>query len=234
MRQEHRFVYVGSELDVFAHATNWKKYFSSAIRPYVRRTVLEVGAGIGATTEAVHNEAVSRWVCLEPDAALAERIDAAAMNPCEVRIGTLDAVGDHESFDTILYMDVLEHIVDDQSEVTKASGHLNPNGHLIVLAPAHQALFTSFDRAIGHHRRYSKSMLRSLKPIELVEIRMMYLDSVGFLASLGNRLLLRSARPTLTQILLWDRVLVRTSTLMDRLFQYSMGKSILGVWQRRA
>ena len=42
------FTYPGDELVLFQHATNWKKYFSRQIKPYIKGDVLEVGAGIGA------------------------------------------------------------------------------------------------------------------------------------------------------------------------------------------
>lgn len=60
----------------------------------------------------------------------------------------------------------------------------------------------------------------------------MYLDSVGLLASAANRIFLRSARPTLFQVRLWDRFFVRCSRLLDPLLGHSIGKSVLGVWRK--
>ena len=65
--------YAGSELEIFAHASNWKAYYKQIIRPYIGRDVLEVGAGLGATTAALC-DGEGQWVCLEPDAQLAGRI----------------------------------------------------------------------------------------------------------------------------------------------------------------
>jgi 2-polyprenyl-3-methyl-5-hydroxy-6-metoxy-1,4-benzoquinol methylase len=73
---------------------------------------------------------------------------------CEPRYGSTETLGPEERFDTALYIDVLEHIRDDQTEVARVGRHLTPGGHLVVLAPAHQALYTLFDAAIGHFRRY--------------------------------------------------------------------------------
>ena len=63
---------------------------------------------------------------------------------------------------------------------------------------------------------------------------MEYLDSVGFFASLANRLLLKQQNPTLKQILFWDRVLVPCSRLVDPLFLFRAGKSVVGVWEKPA
>jgi len=153
---------------------------------------------------------------------------------CCVQQGTIDEVADEQSFDAVLYIDVLEHIETDGLEVTKASRRLVPGGYLVVLAPAHQVLFSPFDAAIGHYRRYSRATLRVLgghSDHRLVKLH--YLDSVGLAASAGNRFLLKSGMPNRKQIRLWDRFMVPLSSVIDPLLGYKVGKSILGVWQRR-
>ena len=131
-------------------------------------------------------------------------------------------------------MDVLEHIKDDFSEVKTVTQHLSVGGYLVVLAPAHQWLFTPFDRAIGHYRRYNKKSLASLMPKSLDCIKLIYLDSVGLIASLGNRFVLKSKTPTKQQIQLWDKAMVPLSKSIDPLLQYSLGKSVLGIWQKQS
>ena len=100
------------------------------------------------------------------------------------------------------------------------------------LAPAHQWLFTPFDQAIGHFRRYNKKMIRAITPASLRCVTLRYLDSVGMLASLGNRFLLRRSMPTSRQLALWDRVMVPLSRGLDQLLRYTVGKSILAVWEK--
>jgi SAM-dependent methyltransferase len=233
------YTYVGTELDLFAAAVNWKSYVRQQLGPYLGRDVLEVGAGHGGTTRVLCDGGADRWVCLEPDAALADRLIATIGSGdlpdcCRARIGTLADLSESDQFDTILYMDVLEHIADDREELARASGHLQEGGHLVVLAPAHQWLFTPFDEAIGHHRRYSKRSLRAAAPDGLALIRLVYLDAIGMLASLGNRLVLHSASPNPRQIALWDRVMVPLSRLADPLLLHALGKSVVGVWRKTA
>ena len=102
----------------------------------------------------------------------------------------------------------------------------------MIVAPAHNWLYTPFDRAIGHYRRYTRKTLKEVMPPELRLERLMYLDSVGQLASLGNWLFLRQRVPTLRQILFWDRILVPCSRRLDPWPRYSVGKSVLGIWRR--
>lgn len=231
------FTYVGSELDLFSAAKNWKSYFRDQLRPYLGEDVLEVGAGLGGTTKVLCRGVEKRWVCLEPDAALVERLDAEIASGgvpknCESRLGTLEKFDDSETFDTILYMDVLEHIEDDRSEVARAAKHLRSGGHVIALSPAHQWLFTPFDHAIGHCRRYTRATFGALATDDLQTVRLVYLDSIGFFASLANKLILKSAMPKPSQIAFWDNVLVRMSRVVDPVLGYSAGKSVLAVWRK--
>ena len=55
------FAYVGTELDVFALAENWKRYYGSFLAPFLSGDVLEVGAGLGATTRALCRGSARRW-----------------------------------------------------------------------------------------------------------------------------------------------------------------------------
>jgi SAM-dependent methyltransferase len=229
--------YVGSELELFAQATNWKSYFARQVRPHLGPEVLEVGAGTGTTARVLCTQPHRRWVCLEPDPQLTAGIQAkvtAGELPacCQPRAGTLADLDADDVFDAILYIDVVEHIREDAAELATAARHLRPDGKLIVLAPAHQWLFTPFDQAIGHFRRYDKPMLKEVAPPALRCVRLVYLDAVGMFASMGNRFLLRSGMPTPRQIWVWDKLMVPFSRLVDPLLGFSVGKSILGIWQK--
>lgn len=231
------FHYVGTELELFSSATNWKQYLRRQVAPYLGRQVLEVGAGLGGTTRLLCGPGQRSWVCLEPDSTLArslgEKRDRGELPAfCEVVVGTLADIPADSTFDSLLYIDVLEHIEDDRGELERAAAHVSEGGHLVVLSPAHPWLFSPFDEAIGHFRRYTRTSLAALTPRPLVPTRCVYLDSVGLLASLGNRLLLRHSMPGARQIAFWDRVLVPGSRLVDPLVRYSLGKSVLCVWRR--
>lgn len=227
------YTYIGSELELFHEAKNWKDYYYQMICRYLGEEVLEVGAGIGGTTKVLCRRSHSRWVCLEPDSALIQALKAEPdlPNVCEILQGSLANLSAEECFDAILYIDVLEHIEDDRAEVQRTVAHLKPGGFLIVLAPAHQWLFSPFDRSIGHYRRYNQSMLRKLTPLGLTVTRLRYLDSVGLLASSSNQFL-KQRMPTPGQIKLWDSWMVPVSKVIDPILRYEIGKSVLGVWRK--
>jgi len=231
------FSYIGSELEIFAHAKRWKTYYASLISPFLGEQVLEVGAGMGATTKFLCAGTSKKWVCLEPDSNLIKIMDQSIQDGslpaiCSTRLGTIQNLEKQELFDSILYIDVIEHIKNDLLELDNAAEHLKPNGALIVLSPAHEWLFTPFDKAIGHYRRYSKKTLSALTPKNCTLQKVLYLDSVGTLLSTANQILLRQSMPTLGQILFWDQWIVPISKNIDPLLNFSFGKSILGIWRK--
>ena len=232
-----QYHYVGDELDLFSAAVRWKAYFHRKIEPYLGREILEVGAGLGGTTKALCQGNESRWVCLEPDPMLVDRLQneqaAGRMSAtCEIVAGTLNDLLSTDQFDSILYMDVLEHIEADRAEMVQAARRVKPGGHVIALSPAHQWLYSPFDRSIGHWRRYTKSSLTAITPDGLDLVWIGYLDSIGFFASLANKAMLHQAMPSRSQIAFWDRVLVRLSEWVDPVLGFRAGKSVLAVWQR--
>ena len=67
-----------------------------------------------------------------------------------------------EKFDTVIALNVIEHITDDLLAIRNARALLKNKGKLIILVPAGQWLYNSIDRELGHYRRYSKSGLNKL------------------------------------------------------------------------
>ncbi|MEJ2010263.1 MAG: class I SAM-dependent methyltransferase, partial [Acidobacteriota bacterium] len=191
MTRSEAFKYQGRELDIFAHATRWKAYWASRVIRWIRGDVLEVGAGLGANTILLQNSAVRTWHCLEPDPELGTRLNSAidGLPACSASRGTVGSVAERQ-FDSILYLDVLEHIQADRDELAMAARLLRPGGHIVVLSPAHQFLFSKFDASIGHYRRYNRNSLLACSPADCQLEAMFYLDSAGVLLSLANRILL--------------------------------------------
>jgi SAM-dependent methyltransferase len=238
MANAHENSYIGGELDLFALAKNWKRYIKKEVSSYTTGDVLEVGAGIGATTVALHDGTARRWVCLEPDEALARRLKA-RLDSCiggantNVVVGSLRTFSAYPCFDCILYIDVLEHIEDDCSEIAAAARLVRRGGHLVILAPAHQWLYSEFDKGIGHLRRYDRARLKSMMPSGWIEKKLRYLDCIGVFLSLGNVFALRQSMPTQSQIIHWDRVCVPATRVVDRLCRGTIGKSVLAVWCKK-
>ncbi len=229
--------YVGQELELFAEASNWKDYWASVIRPYVQGHVLEVGAGLGATTQVLCTGREDRWVCLEPDIELGQQVEDKIANGdlppvCRLHRGVISDLPVDLAFDSILYIDVLEHIENDAGEIAEAARRLSLGGYLVVLSPAHNSLFSPFDQAVGHYRRYSRRSLEVLGTRPLSLVKSVYLDSVGILLSFVNRWVLRRSIPTKRNVMTWDRRVIPVSRTLDRYFRFAVGKTVVCVWRR--
>ena len=174
------FKYIGTELELFSLAKNWRKYWSSKIEPHLGREVLEVGAGIGSVTKKLSTGS-NMWTALEPDITMSEQLQLQDL-PSNTKIicGTIESLPVDSLFDSVLYLDVLEHIEDDAKELATASTLIRSGGTLVVLAPAHKFLMSAFDYQVGHFRRYSKIDLRSIMPSGMKPVSALYMDSLGF------------------------------------------------------
>ena len=229
--------YIGDELEIFAKAENWKSYFSRFITPHLGEHVLEVGAGIGATTAIFAGVPYKSWLCLEPDATLLAQVEekiARGTLPasCHTQNGIVPDLDLGARFDSILYIDVLEHIEKDRYELVQASQFLDAGGKIIVLSPAYQSLYSPFDKAIGHFRRYDRKSLAEISPPKCKMVKLIYLDAVGVFLSFANRLLLRQNNPTDAQIQFWDKRIIPISRVIDPLLGYRTGRSILAIWEK--
>jgi len=230
--------YCGEELESFALAVNWKSYVRRALHPYISGDVLEIGAGLGETTRALHPGAGARsWICVEPDPGMCETLRARMADGdfgagVEVRQGTLSTLADPDLVDVVIYVDVLEHIEEDRKEIALAAARLRPGGRIVVLSPAYPFLYSPFDASVGHYRRYTATMLRDLIPDRTRELACRYLDCVGLLASSANRLLLKQSLPTVSQVKIWDRLMVPLSRICDPIVRNTFGRSVVMVWEK--
>ena len=229
--------YIGEELHLFKDAVNWKQYWISSIQKYIHSNVLEVGAGIGINTFLILETCpdIHKITTIEPDPKLAKEIGymtSTHAKKVEQFTGYLSEFPVKQKFDTILYIDVIEHIENDAAELELAKTYLTEGGHLIVLVPAFNTLFSPFDKEIGHYRRYTKNTLQSSAPKDLNLIKLFYLDSLGAFASLTNKLILKQKNPTKKQIQQWDKLIVPTSKFTDIIFGSFFGKSLVGIWKK--
>jgi SAM-dependent methyltransferase len=128
--------------------------------PHVGPRVLEVGAGLGLVTEQLV-DAGRTVTALEPDPSLHSRIGARGAG-ATVLNATLASSGLEGPFDTVLYVNVLEHIEDDTAELAGARGLLAPGGNVVIFVPAMPSLWGTMDAVSGHFRRYRRRELATV------------------------------------------------------------------------
>lgn len=201
------------DLQAMAGATAYNTWLIDRARPWVHGRVLDVGAGIGTHTTRLQPLA-DEVVALEPDPQFAqllrERVEG-------VRIVEGDAGAVEGPFDAIVCFNVLEHIDDDVATLRRLRELLAPDGTLLLLVPAHQALFGPIDTAFGHYRRYGRADLDGkLRAAGLRPDVLRYVNPVGALGWLVQARVRRRERMSYRGLELYDR-LVPALRLLDRL-----------------
>jgi SAM-dependent methyltransferase len=142
-----------------AGARAYNEWLFDRIRPFLGARVVDAGAGVGTFT-ALAADTGAEVTAVEPVPEFAAILRERFQGDAKVTVveGTVEAVR-HRSFDSIICLNVLEHIEDDRATLGEFMGQLVPGGRLLLLVPAHPGLYGGYDRAAGHVRRYSKRLL---------------------------------------------------------------------------
>lgn len=209
----------------------YKRYQHDLIRPHVGRSLLEVGAGLGELAAEFHELERHVVTDLDPDCVrlLAERF---AERP-EITAAQIDLDGHidrPEPVDTVLAVNVLEHIADDVAALRGLARLARPGGSLVMWVPGYQQLYGEFDRRVGHHRRYTPRTLR--EAFIAARLEPACVRPVNLLGGLAWWAVVRhggarSPNPRLVGV--YDRVVVPMTRMLDTAFVPPFGQSVLGV-----
>jgi SAM-dependent methyltransferase len=154
-------------LDAFSAAPRFNRWMADTIRPYVRERVLEIGAGMGNLTRALARGR-KRYIASDIDSEHLSRLQSRLRHylNIETRACDLSKPADFgplaEAVDTVICLNVLEHVQDDLGALRNIYTALSPGGRAIVLVPCGQEIFGQLDVILGHYRRYSEAQLRGL------------------------------------------------------------------------
>ena len=155
---------VSHSLAVLSTVYHYNHWIFLTFREHLGPAVLEIGAGVGNITQFLLN--LDRVVCLEPFGPyrryLSERFarhSNVAVSPRRIE-DCPNADVPAGAFDTVLCVNVLEHLADDVDSLRRMKALLKPGGRAVVFVPALPCIFGAMDRAMGHLRRYT---LRSLR-----------------------------------------------------------------------
>ena len=138
-----------------------------------------------------------------------------------------------KKFNTILYFNVLEHVKEDKLEIKTALEKLNKGGHLIVLVPAHQKIYSKLDEAVGHFKRYDIDFFKKNKFENSKVIKLHFLDFFGYLLYHLNKIFFKEETyPSNLKIFIWDKIFTPFTVIVDYLTGYKFGKNILCIYQK--
>jgi len=222
--------YLNHVLGYFDLARNYRNYQLDLIRKFVGGNILEVGPGRG---EIIENfiSADNKITMIDTDEEMCKVIRERFKNS-DVRILNSNISSLEEKFDTILYMDVIEHIENDVKELDQAISKLNKNGKLVIIVPAFSILFSDFDKSVGHFRRYTKKNFFNYKNSEVKLRNLKYFDSLGFFILFLSKILkFKGNSKAVFGIKVWN-MLIPISRLIDKIIFHSLGKSLICVYEK--
>jgi SAM-dependent methyltransferase len=220
-----------------AGAANYAGWILDQFAPYIGRVVLEVGFGHGGYRHFLPSSV--RYIGVDIDAASVERAQQRYPEDEFLRwdvtdrslVGRLRA----ERVDTVLCVNVLEHLADDSAAVGNLFEVLSPGGHLLIFVPAFQFLYTDLDRMAGHVRRYRRRDLQKIVSGSGRLVWWRYFNSVGGIGWWVNGLFRHdslNAPAVNQQIESFDRYLVPVARLVDQLTGRFFGQSLVCVVEK--
>ena len=224
--------YPGKELEIFDKASFWRNYTYLLIKKFIGKKILEVGAGIGSFTKIYIKEKL--YITLtDIDNFNYETLKKKFSSQKNVKVENKLIEEFDETFDTIFYISVLEHIENDTKEITDAIEKLEDKGHLIICVPAHNYMYSNFDKEIGHFRRYEMNFFDTLNLKNVNIIKKFFIDSFGHLLYFLNKLLFsKETYPSKLKVFIWDKIFIPITYIIDFLSFYKFGKNIICIIQK--
>jgi 2-polyprenyl-3-methyl-5-hydroxy-6-metoxy-1,4-benzoquinol methylase len=226
------------DLAQMAKARNYMAWQFQLIKPYLGRSILEIGGGIGNFTTRLA-DCADQVISIEPNqhcfAKLVEK--TAHLNNVTAHHTTAEDLADliPEGYkaDTIVCMNVLEHLKDDVLAINTFCRYLKSGGNLVLINPAVPWIFGVIDRKLGHYRRYSKqSTLDLLAATGLKPVELHYFNFIGVWAWWWNARVAKAETQSNFQIKFFDKLIVPIASRLEALVPLPVGQSLLVVAEK--
>jgi len=155
----------GEILERLNRAPRFTKWMGDVVRPFVGQRVLEIGAGTGNMSVQLMPRTTYWATDVNPlylDYLLTLRATRPYMRVARTNAMEAESYPHGQSFDTVVCLNVVEHVQDDLQALRNVWEVLEPGGHAIILVPNGPGLYGSLDEVLGHFRRYTREQLVSV------------------------------------------------------------------------
>jgi SAM-dependent methyltransferase len=223
-------------LESLATARNYIAWLSSLAGPYLGDDPLEIGSGAGDYAAAWLAGGVERLTVSEVDPRLLAGLRSRFAGDERVRVRELELTAEADgAYSAVVAFNVLEHIADDVGALRGARSLVRPGGAVVMLVPAFGFAMSRFDRAIGHHRRYTKATLRTAFAGAGIDVeRLEYVNAPGLPAWILAMKWLRGEPREGLLLTAWDRLVVPIARRVEAAKAPPFGQSLLAVGRARA
>lgn len=171
-------------LESMSQAVWYNRWTLKKFSSFLKGDILEVGCGIGNFTQLLRSYR-SVWA-IDINNEYIEQTKKNVNGGVRMGVGDIEKGSyffERQRFDTVVCLNVLEHISDDNKALENLYKLLRKKGYLILLVPAHQFLYGQIDKSIGHFRRYSKKKLES--KLKKIGFNIINSKKVNLLGSIG-------------------------------------------------
>lgn len=238
---ETAVIYPGKDLEAMSFAVKYHRWLLDELRPYFGKNIVEVGAGKGSFSEMLLDTEPDSLSLVEPSEMFfdLERNISSGING--TRVGFYHSIFERARSeiisqakpDTIIYVNVLEHIEDDARELDLIHESLADGGRCLIFVPAMRALFSDFDRDLGHFRRYRKAELETrVRDAGFRILKSKFFDLAGVAPWFVKYRILRSRTLGGGAVSLYDNLVVPIMRRVESVIAPPIGKNILLVAEK--
>lgn len=234
--------YAGHDLESMSLARNYRRWILEAFAPDLGRRVVEVGAGTGSFSELLLARAPESLTLVEPSEAMHRLlVEHVGRIPTRTRVTVHNdtfarvarRLAEEGRPDSVIYVNVLEHVDDDEAELRLVADALAPGGRAFIFVPAFNWLYGSFDRQVGHRRRYTRGELEAkCARAGLRTLRSVYFDAAGVLPWWLKYRVLRSEKMEPAAVKFYDDFCVPVVRRVEALIPPPVGKNVLLVAEK--
>jgi len=240
MSEKH--CYAGKDLEGMSFAVNYHRWILSIFQPYLGTRIVEVGAGTGSFSELLLERHLQSLCLVEPSIAMYQQLcrriekvspSATVKTYNDFLEKVADQIRSTERPDSIIYINVLEHIADDVHELRVINQTLDVGARLLLFVPALRWLHGSYDRQIKHFRRYTRSELeKKCVAAGFRVISSRYFDLFGVLPWWVKYRLIQSQKMEPGAVRFYDRRIVPIAKRLESRFTPPIGKNVLLIAER--
>ncbi len=224
-------VYFGKDLEAMSFAQNYHQWIFEEISPYIGQKMAEIGAGVGNFSDFLLQNDILSIDAFEPSSNmypyLEQKFEA---NPKVITHNSFfESMAEQyiEAFDSVIYINVLEHIEDDIASLVEARKTLKPDGRIIIFVPALPFLYSELDKSVGHFRRYTRSGLCQVVKQANLEIETIkYFDIAGIIPWYIAFVLMKQTASS-GNVSLYDNWVIPLMKRLEKLITPPVGKNLL-------
>jgi SAM-dependent methyltransferase len=223
-------------LRAFSLTHNYNRWIYEIYKPFLGKRVLEVGCGIGNMSQYL-SKSCDQLIGIDTSSSFLNHLK---IDSPELELHKFDITQDEvlsladRGIDTVVCINVLEHIENDERALKNMFHILSPGGYVLLFVPALNFLYGSMDRQVGHYRRYSrKELMEKVEKAGFTVEKCFYSNMLGSVGWFINGRILRRKNFPILQPLIFDK-LIPLLSFFEQLIKPWFGMTVMLIARKKA